>query len=140
MGLEDIVVDHRDVLPAGDVSGLHLLGIAELAEDLVRFIMKGEHPEAVVVKVRHVRINACLNEPEDILGQMMALVFNGCHKIPPADPVLNRFGTTNLFVAADFVNLFSRFAEGFRIYLSPARFFSSLLINYGAIISLLIIF
>ena len=50
MGLENIVVDHGDILPTTDIARFYLLDVAEFPEDLVGFIMQGEYPHAVVVE------------------------------------------------------------------------------------------
>ena len=73
--LEDIVVHHRDVLPPGNVAGLHLLRLTELPEDGIHLIVQSEHPEAIVVEIGYLRVHACFDEPKDILGEPMALGF-----------------------------------------------------------------
>ena len=85
MGLEDIVVDHGDILPAGDVARLHLFDIAELAEDLIGFILKLEHSHAVVVEccIAQFSIHTGFDDGYDLFSQLMAGILAAWHKAAP---------------------------------------------------------
>jgi hypothetical protein len=76
MSFKDVIIYHGHILPTVNVARPHLFGLAKLMEDRVYLIVKGKHSEAVVIKIRNIRIYPRLNELKDILGKAMSFSFS----------------------------------------------------------------
>ena len=82
MGLEDVVVHHWDVLPAGHVPRQHLLHVAELAENGVGLVLQGEKLHTVIVEpgFGQFGVDPCFDDSDNLFGHAMAETFSCRHR------------------------------------------------------------
>ena len=81
MGLEHIVIDHGNVLPATDIARLDLFDVTELAENLVGFVLKRKKLHAIFVKffIAEIIINAGVDERKNFFSDSVTRNFLGMH-------------------------------------------------------------
>jgi len=85
VGLEDVIINHGDILPAGYVARLDLFDVAKLAEDLVGLVLQGEELHAVVVErcVAQFGVHAGFYDGKYFFCQAVAGIFAAGHIAAP---------------------------------------------------------